>query len=186
MIVALAGRRIDAAGSADVRFPLINQHRVGVRIAVVLERLGVDALVCAAACGADLLALEAAAELGVRRRVVLPYEPRRFRESSVTDRPGDWGLVYDRVIAEVSAVGDLVVMDPVQDELAYAAANRAILQEALALATESSAASNPADRPNVVAVIVWEGAPRGDDDMTQHFADQARALGLRVEEVLTI
>lgn len=185
MIVALAGRRVDAEDSGDVRFPLINQHRVAVRITRLLERLGATSLVSSAACGADLLALEAAAELGLRRRVVLPHEPGKFRESSVIDRPGHWGAVYDRVIAEVTAAGDLVVMPPAgSGESAYAAANEAILNEALGMSTSAPAGSPTVSQ--VVAVIVWEGASRGDDDMTEHFAERARSLGLSVEEVLTI
>ena len=49
-------------------------------------------LVCSAACGADLIALQAAGRVSLRRRIVLPFEPSRFRDSSVVDRPGDWAL----------------------------------------------------------------------------------------------
>jgi hypothetical protein len=37
-----------------------------------------DALVCSAACGADLIALEEAERLGIRRCSVLPFSPDRF------------------------------------------------------------------------------------------------------------
>jgi hypothetical protein len=40
------------------------------------------ALVCSGACGADLLALDVAGALGLRRRLVLPFEPDRFHQNS--------------------------------------------------------------------------------------------------------
>jgi hypothetical protein len=67
--------------------------------------------VCSAACGADLLALIVAGQLGLHRRVVLPFAPERFRETSVTDRAWDWGLEYDQVIAAVRAENDLVILE---------------------------------------------------------------------------
>jgi hypothetical protein len=51
-----------------------------------------------------------------RRRVILPFERRRFRETSVTDRPGDWGPLYDQVIG---SGGDLVILRNEPDDEAY-------------------------------------------------------------------
>jgi hypothetical protein len=98
-IIALAGRRIDASGTTPPRFPLSNVEEVRSRLAGAFVRLHAVGLVCSGACGADLVALEAAEQLGMRRRVVLPFVPDRFRKSSVVDRPGDWGRVFDRQIA---------------------------------------------------------------------------------------
>jgi hypothetical protein len=74
-------------------------------------------LVCSAACGADLIALEAAEQLGVRRRIVLPFAPPPLPQDIcyVIDRPGDWGAVFDHQIATTSASGDLVVIDLERD-----------------------------------------------------------------------
>ncbi len=141
-------------------------------------REGSDTLVCSAACGADLIALDVAGVLGLRRRVILPFAPERFRESSVTDRPGDWGPLFDRIIEEVRAKGDVVVLDLDEgDDATYAAANDAILDEA-----ETLAGGEPAQ---VVAIIVWEGGSRGEGDLTEAFATLARARGHPVREVLT-
>src|SRR5947209_320182 len=95
MVIALAGRRIDAPNAETPRFPLENREKVGNRIRDFLAEHGATALVCSAACGADLLALEAAEELGLRRRILLPFAPDRFRATSVTDRPGEWGPLFD-------------------------------------------------------------------------------------------
>ena len=68
---------------------------------------GVRVLVCSAASGADLLALGVASEMGIRRRVLLPFARALFRETSVADRPGDWGERYDRVLNEVRTAARL-------------------------------------------------------------------------------
>lgn len=176
-VVALAGRRVDAV-NAPSRFPAGRIPAVRRRVRAVLLEHEARALVSSAACGADLVALEEAGDLRLRRRVVLPFAPERFRETSVIDRGGDWGAAYDRVIAAVRAADDLVVLETGGEGAeAYARANLAILDEALALA---AACGEPG---RVVAAIVWEGAPRGPDDLTARFAEQARSRGLGVVEI---
>lgn len=176
MIIALAGRRIDAPGEATPRFPLENRDLVRGRLETFLREVGATRLVCAAACGADLLALDAARGLGVRSLVVLPFEPERFRDLSVTNRPGDWGSAFDAVVAEAGDRGDLVVLGLPEGEGAFSVANKAILARALELSRGG---------PAPAAVIVWEGARRGKGDATAGFAAEARALGLEVRELLT-
>jgi hypothetical protein len=137
------------------------------------------ALVCSGACGADLLALDAAGELGLRRRMVLPFEPARFRAGSVTDRPGLWGPLFDQTVAQIEAAGDLVVLGHAGNlDEAYVAVNRAIFDEAARLAH-----TDPDGR--VRAVVVWEGRSRGPGDLTDSFAREARVRGLDVVEILT-
>jgi hypothetical protein len=177
-VAALAGRRIDAADAATVRFPLANTEAVGGRLQALLRAEQSRTLVCSAACGADLIALDVAGALGLRRRVVLPFAPERFRDTSVTDRPSDWGPPFDRIIKEVRAEGDLVVLSLDQgDDDAYAAANETILNEAQALAG--------GEPSQVIAIIVWEGRSRGEGDLTEGFASLARTRGHPVREVLT-
>src|SRR4051812_8410719 len=88
-VIALAGRHVDPDGTDAPRFPLENVPIVRSRIVDLLAKEHAVALVCSAACGADLIALEEAEQLGLRRRIVLPFSPERFRSTSVTDRPGN-------------------------------------------------------------------------------------------------
>lgn len=178
MIIALAGRRVDAAGAKPPRFPMQNVDLVRIRVRAMLEAQGAKVLVCSAACGADLIALSEAGPLNLRRRVILPFNRKRFRDTSVTDRPGDWGTIYDRVLDEVQAKGDLVVMEETSDEEAYSAANLAILDEAASLAKQL-------DYP-ATAALVWDGVSRGDHDITEEFGIEARKRGLAVIEVKTV
>jgi hypothetical protein len=177
-VVALAGRRPDAPDASNPRFPPENAGMVAGRVRALLQRLGAGTLVSAAACGADLLALEAAGELRMRRVVVLPFAPGDFRRASVADRPGDWGTRFDAVLAEVVRRGDLVVFSGgAPGTEACAAANEAILERALALGGAPT---------RVRAVVVWNGHTRGGGDLTGAFLEQARARGIACEEVLTL
>jgi hypothetical protein len=178
MIIALAGRRIDAANAEAPRFPLENVELVRQRVREMLGAYRATALVSSAACGADLIALSEAGSLGLRRRVVLPFDCERFRKTSVTDRPGDWGSFYDKVIDELLASGDLVVMSEMAEEIAYSMANRAILNEAISLAKKLN-------QP-VGAALVWEGTSRGKGDITEEFGAEARKQGFSVVEIKTI
>jgi hypothetical protein len=179
LVIALAGRRIDAPDAATPRFPVENTEIASRRIRELLKTQGATALVSSAACGADLLALVEAGALGIRRRVVLPFDRKRFREISVVDRPGEWGRMYDGVLDELSSTGDVVTLNgDTNGDSAYAAANHAILDEAGALARETG-------QP-VSAVLVWEGVSRGSDDLTGAFGDTAKKRGLRVFDVRTL
>lgn len=175
-ILALAGRRIDPPGAAP-RFPLEQVDAVRDRLRHLLVETGVTTLVCSAACGADLIALQAATELGLRRRVILPFAVEAFRQTSVVDRPGEWGPSFDALIAAARQAEDLVLMSGVPgDEAAYASANETILDEALALAGAPE---------RVAAALVWEGRPRGAGDATRAFGESAHRRGVRVIAVST-
>lgn len=179
MVIAFAGRRVDAPDAKISRFPPANVPLVGQRLAELFERKAATALVSSAACGADLVALEVAGTLGMRRRVVLPFRRDRFRVTSVTDRGGNWGGVYDRVLQALDPTDDVVTLEGHREgDEAYVAANRAILKEATTLARQSST--------EAMAVLVWEGAPRGSDDITAAFGEEARKRGLPVAQVKTL
>ena len=182
MIIALAGRRVDAKGAAPARFPLQNVDQVRERIRQALLDAKATGLVASAACGADLLALDEAGKLGLRRRIVLPFPRDEFRAGSVIDRPGDWGPLYDRIVDEVQARGDLVLLEPANDpDEGYWIATKAILDEAQQLAQDSGEG-----RDQVTAFAVYDLVPRGEDDLTVKFADEAKRRGLRVVNIATL
>ncbi|NJM68851.1 MAG: hypothetical protein HC862_00775 [Scytonema sp. RU_4_4] len=191
IVVALAGRRIDAPNTQKPSFPLANTEKVRRCISELFTKHKVSILVCSAACGADLLALEVAGELGLRRRIVLPFERDRFREISVTDRPGNWGALFDLICSEVEAAGDLVILDTSdQDEAAFLAANQAIIDEAQSLAssTNDHITGENSFEDKILAVIVWDGKPRGQGaaDMTAEFMQEGRRQGFPLAEILTL
>ena len=176
MIASLAGRRIDAADADPMRFPETREDLVANRIAATLTRDGVTTLVCAAACGADLLALEAAQREGIPARIVLPFDAAEFRRSSVVDRGDGWGEAFDRLIGEARARDGVRILGLRPDDPhVYEKTNEAILDEALALADN--------DPAGVIALAVWDGAIAGRADYTANFADAARARGIAVQSI---
>jgi hypothetical protein len=79
-VLAVAGRRIDAEDAEERRFPAENETVVTARLREVMVARSAQAVVCSAACGADILTLETAAHLGLHRRVVLPFSRQQFRQ----------------------------------------------------------------------------------------------------------
>ncbi|BAR58797.1 hypothetical protein NK6_5639 [Bradyrhizobium diazoefficiens] len=179
-VIALAGRRIDAVDANAARFPRDAVPTVRRRLSDLLIQERAVAVVCSAACGADILALEEAERLGVRRRIVLPFPADRFRVTSVVDRPGDWGRRFDRLVQAAAASDDLVVLsgDPDDGDAAYNVANEAIIAEAKTLAQVGTA-------HRLIAAIVWEGFARPDGDATAEFRNLAAAGGFENRVILT-
>jgi hypothetical protein len=178
MILAVAGRRIDGSDAKDLHFPLRNVDLVRQRVRALLHASAATTMVSSAACGADLIALSEARELRLRRRIILPFARERFRVSSVSDRPGNWGPLYDEILDEAEASGDLKVLEEASDEHAYRVVNRAILDATSAFMKEL--------RQPASAVLAWDGASRGDADITGDFGIEAKRRGLPVLEVLTV
>ena len=181
MIIALAGRRVDAIGAKQSRFSPEPQNieRVRRRLRAMLISKGSIALVSSAACGADLLALEEAGLLGLRRKIVLPFSRAKFRSTSVVDRPGNWGPLYDKAVEEVNAQGDLIVLEPGLESGAYVKTNHTIIEKAIALGKDL--------KYPVSAVRVWDGQSRGTNDLTEEFGLYAKKRGIPlIEDVPTV
>jgi|SRR5580704_2064963 hypothetical protein len=176
-IIATAGRRIDPPNASPARFPLANRDAVRERVRAALLEYGATGIVASGACGADLLAQDVVRELQLpHRRMILPFTPDAFRDSSVTDRPGGWGPLFDDLLAELTARGDVVILaqDPGGDA-AYAAVNEVILAEADRIA----GASVP------LVLLIWDGISRGDGDLTADLGIKARERSWPIAEVLT-
>jgi hypothetical protein len=182
-VVAVAGRRIDADHAHPPRFPYANVEAVRAALSRTLEEATASILVASAACGSDLLALDAASKLGIRFRIVLPFAPEVFRQTSVIDRtqPAYWGGLYDRLLAEARERGDLIILGYNRnDSGAYAAANQAIIAKAFLVAEKAM----PPTR--LLAIIVWEGRSRGNDDATDDFRRMAQERGFLIKEISTL
>lgn len=179
MIVALAGRRVDASGAEVVRFPSSTIEKVKKELKALLQALQPQVLVTSGACGADLISLQAAGELNIPRSMVLPFDPILFRATSVTDRPGNWGVLYDEVCKAVKKEKGIQVMHYDEtDNDTYLNTNKDILKRAKELALEYH--SN-----ELVAIIVWEGQPKKEKDTTAHFKREAENNGFEIREIIT-
>ncbi len=183
-IIALAGRRIDAPDATVARFPLAAITDVRKLLRDLFTRHHATWLVASGACGADLLALDVAGSLGMKRHLVLPFARDTFRAMSVTDRPGDFGPLFDRIYRELTP--DHITTLHTKHDLNrdFAQANQQILRKALALRQAEAVPGLAASQ--VLATLVWDGVSRGDDDFTARFANEAGKLGFPVYTILTV
>ena len=182
MIVALAGRRIDAANAEVYRFPIQNIDVVTNRLTKFFSSNNITALVCSGACGADLLALAVAGELSVYRNMVLPYEPQIFRTRSVIDRPGNWGILFDSIYDEINKKSGIIILNYSEDDNAvYEKTNIEILKRARDLSEKDKSNMHA-----ITALIVWDGNPREPNDITEHFMKEAKKSRYKIEEINTL
>ncbi len=187
MIVALAGRRIDATGAPVSRFPPALADTVRQKLLTSLSLMSAKHLVCSGACGADLLALQAAGELGITTTMILPFDVNTFKSTSVTDRPGNWGSIYDKLIMELKGSNGLIELQhDKEDPEVYRNTNFRILDEAQKIAGQTN--SHHADSGsagNLAAFIVWEGRSKDADDTTYHFMQEAKKRNFIIKEILS-
>jgi hypothetical protein len=177
-VLAVAGRRIDAEDAQERRFPAVNEAMVAARLVDVMVSANGRGVVCSAACGTDILTLETAANLGLRRRVVLPFSRQEFRATSVADRGEDWGRRFDAILRRLPNEDVLELNLWPGKRNAYAAANSRILEEA----TEWAARSHC----RALAMVVWNGLSRGATDLTDDFRRLAIEKNLEAIYVPTL
>jgi hypothetical protein len=105
-VVAFAGHMIDAPDRAIPRFPaaLIPAVRAAVREHVA--RLNTPIIYTSAACGADLIFIEAALDAGAEVNVVLPFEREDFVRNSVSVGGDGW---VDRLDAALSRAARVIL-----------------------------------------------------------------------------
>ena len=182
MIVALAGRRIDATDTETPRFPSALADSVRTELTTCLNSVNAKHLVGSGACGADLLAMLSAEELRITKTMILPFNAQIFRSTSVTDRPGNWGLIYDKIVEQLRDSGQLIELNlDENDPEAYIKTNFYMLDHAQKIAEQNNNSST-----NLMAMIVWEGKPKNTDDTTYHFMQEAQRRNFAIKEILTI
>lgn len=176
-VAALAGRRIDAPDAEKIRFPLDSIDRVSSELAKLFEQQEVGKLVCSAACGADLLALTVARSMAIECQIILPFEPSRFKATSVVDRAGNWGQLFDQVVLNTPKENLIVLNSAAEPDEAYEAATQEIIIRAIAAAKPRKAIA--------IAIAVWEGSSRADADATASFLHHAQFAGMTTRTIKT-
>ena len=144
-----------------------------------MERLAPVAAYGSAACGADILCLEAVLDLGGELHIVLPFPVDSFVETSVDLREdGRWRERFTSLLdraGEVLVIGD---HPPDGDPSAYEYANLIItgLAKLRAQVLDTS----------LEGIAVWDGLGAGDRGGTASVVSLWRDLGIPVEHVEVI
>jgi hypothetical protein len=180
LVIAAAGRRID-----DARFPRANEHKVKKAIRSALEEAVPTLVVASAACGADILVLETARDLGIPTRIVLPFSPNAFRKRSVADCDGNWASRYDQLLMHVLTGDDgLIILsdaEPASDDEANAAYR--MVTEELVRHVELALRSNHYAKGG--ALVIWDQERKNESDETGRLLDAAHSRDWRVVEIST-
>lgn len=102
-VVAFVGHMIDSPGRAP-RFPPALVPAVASAIRAELARLHEPIVYTSAACGADLIFIEAALEMGAEVNIVLPFNRLDFVQTSVTIGGEGWSERFDNALTRATRV----------------------------------------------------------------------------------
>lgn len=103
-VVAFTGHMIDAPARASPRFPAAIEREVAARIQAEVARLPGAVGYSQAACGADLLFLEAMQRAGHETHVVLPFARADFVRESVAFAGPGWEGRFDAALDRATRV----------------------------------------------------------------------------------
>jgi tetratricopeptide (TPR) repeat protein len=103
-VVAFAGHMIDASDRSVPRFPPALVPAVHAELREYLARLHKPIVYASAACGADLIFIEAALERGAEVNVVLPFDRDDFLRTSVVVGGDEWIGRFDAALARATRV----------------------------------------------------------------------------------
>ena len=176
MLIVHAGNRIDARRRAVARFPADQVDSVRARVRLLLTALQPERVLSNAAAGADLIVLAEAQRLGIPVDVVLPIAEDEFVRQSVADNGDEWVAAFHQVLARAEAEPQSTVRhgDQSANDDWYESANEHLLEEALHAAARTSPPNH------VVALTIRPLPTRGEESITDHFAELAERAGLLV------
>ncbi len=103
-VIAFSGHMIDHPTRASPRFPADIEQRVAVALREKIASLGPSIGYAQAACGADILFLEALQDAGSQTQIVLPFARAHFVETSVSFAGEAWTRRFERVIDRATRV----------------------------------------------------------------------------------
>lgn len=154
-VVVFAGHMIDRPDRPCPRFPGELEEAVAAAIRAKLDELDAGWGYASAACGADILFLEAVAERGGEITVVLPFDRERFVAHSVNLFPGaGWLTRFDRLLERPGTRLVVASEGAVEGGISHEYANTFTFGLAGIRAWQLGAELAP--------LAVWDGKPAGD------------------------
>jgi hypothetical protein len=118
-VLAFAGHMIDANDRPEPRFPAALEPAVAAALREHLARLHAPILYTSAACGADLICLEQALDLGAEVNVVLPFDRDDFVRTSVATGGEGWVARFDQALSRAARVIMATVEGHLDDDVLY-------------------------------------------------------------------
>jgi class 3 adenylate cyclase/tetratricopeptide (TPR) repeat protein len=172
-VVMFAGHMIDRPGRSSPRFPAELEQAVADAIGRRLDEIGECIGYTSAACGADILFLEALFERGREAHIVLPFDREKFREVSVELAPGSWGERFERALQQATEVITASEQKMSGSGMPFDYANR-LLHGLASMRAEQL-------HSDLVGLAVWDGKPGDGLGGTTTVVEQWHRAGRRVE-----
>lgn len=174
-VVVFTGHMIDRPGRTRPRFPENLESSVGKAIEDRLRGLNAGFGFSGAACGSDILFIEAMLKRG-HTHIMLPFGADQFRKTSV-DFPaqGNWSARFDAVLAGATKVENASGAPAEWGGIVFEYANLLLL----GLATLKSRSLDT----ELIGLAVWDGRPGDGSGGTASTIDVWRKQGLCVEEI---
>jgi len=175
-VLVFTGHMIDAPDRDAQRFPASMESRVRGAIRDVIDSVRPLAAYGSAACGSDILCLEAMMAAGGETHVILPFPPADFREVSVDFAgDGEWGRRFEAVIEAADSV--TIASDH------RASGSVSAFEYANLILTGMGALRAQGLGADVVGLAVWDGRAGDGVGGTASAVDLWRQRGYRVEQV---
>lgn len=173
-VVVFSGHMIDQAGRGKPRFPKELEPAVAAAIRLRLEEVGAGVGYSSAACGSDILFLEAMLDRGGEVVVVLPYEREQFIRDSVSAIPGSkWHARFERVLEHATRVVTASTQRLEIGGISHDYANQLLLGLASIRASQLET--------ELTGVAVWDGLYGDGPGGTASAVERWRGIGLPVE-----
>jgi class 3 adenylate cyclase/tetratricopeptide (TPR) repeat protein len=165
-VVVFTGHMIDQPGRLTPRFPNYLAPQVFEQIAEALKRLDARIGAASAACGSDILFLEAMLQRGGEINIILPFMKEEFLKTSVTIVPGtDWGPRFESVIDQAAQVVVASENRSSGNAMVYEYGN--LLLDGMAILRAQILDTE------LIPLVVWDGGagdgPGGTSSLIQHW-----------------
>ena len=118
-VLVFTGHMVDAPWFGQPRFPAALEDAVAARIRESVDRLGAGFGYCSAACGGDLLFIEALLARGAEVHVTLPFERNDFIATSVAFAGEQWVTRFESALQRATSVTQGVRERYLGDEALY-------------------------------------------------------------------
>lgn len=173
-IVAFSGHMIDRADRAEPRFPKNLEGALAAKIRAWVDRVKPKFGFSSAACGSDILFLEAMLERGAEISVVLPYNLEEFVRDSVDFIPGsDWRKRFERVLSQSARVLTASNEKLEIGGVAYEFCNELLLGLAAIHSHQLES--------ELIPLVVWNGQPGDGPGGASSVVENWRMLGYKPE-----
>lgn len=172
-VVAFTGHMIDAPGRATPRFPAALEPAVAEALERWLDTAGTVIGYSQAACGADLLFVEALQRRGFEAHVTLPCSTQDYLAQSVAFAGGEWEVRFHRALGRATTVTHATAEAYLGDQVLFEHASRFIDGRAILRARQLEGA--------VSMLAVLDAGAASAAGGTLHTLEEWRASGRRGE-----